>query len=123
MGRAVVAGLVVAGAVFAAVMLAGGEHERPIAAEAPAPTGQTVFAEMGCGSCHRLAAASSTGQIGPDLDERLRAHTRASLRQKIVDPASSQRYTTMPEDFDERMSDAELDALVDFLLAARTQGN
>jgi cytochrome c553 len=31
--------------------------------------GEEVFASAGCGSCHALAAAGSTGQIGPDLDE------------------------------------------------------
>jgi cytochrome c6 len=30
--------------------------------------GKAVFASAGCGSCHTLAAAHSTGTIGPDLD-------------------------------------------------------
>jgi cytochrome c6 len=30
--------------------------------------GKTVFASAGCGNCHTLAAANSTGTIGPDLD-------------------------------------------------------
>jgi len=30
--------------------------------------GKSVFASAGCGSCHTLAAAHSTGTIGPDLD-------------------------------------------------------
>ena len=74
---------------------------------------------MGCGGCHRLAAARATGPIGPDLDERLPGHTAASLRAKIVDPgatAPGDAFATMPGDFGERMTDAELDALVAFLL-------
>jgi len=30
--------------------------------------GKAVFASAGCGNCHTLAAAHSTGTIGPDLD-------------------------------------------------------
>jgi mono/diheme cytochrome c family protein len=30
--------------------------------------GGSVFASAGCGSCHTLAAAHSTGTVGPDLD-------------------------------------------------------
>jgi mono/diheme cytochrome c family protein len=34
-----------------------------------AARGEAVFAEAGCGACHALAAAGSSGQVGPDLDE------------------------------------------------------
>ena len=30
--------------------------------------GGSVFSSAGCGSCHTLAAAHSTGTVGPDLD-------------------------------------------------------
>ena len=30
--------------------------------------GKAVFASEGCGSCHTLAAAHSTGTVGPNLD-------------------------------------------------------
>jgi cytochrome c2 len=30
--------------------------------------GKAVFAANGCGSCHTLAAAGSTGKVGPNLD-------------------------------------------------------
>lgn len=30
--------------------------------------GSSVYGSAGCGSCHTLAAAHSTGTIGPDLD-------------------------------------------------------
>ena len=30
--------------------------------------GKTVFASSGCGGCHMLKAAGSTGTVGPDLD-------------------------------------------------------
>ena len=41
----------------------GGEGEGDAAA------GEEVYASAGCGSCHVLAAAGSSGTIGPDLDE------------------------------------------------------
>jgi mono/diheme cytochrome c family protein len=80
--------------------------------------GRRVFAAMGCGSCHRLAAAGSTGMIGPNLDEELAGHDRESLVRSIV-RAPGQGFATMPDDYGERMTDAELDALVSFLLASR----
>jgi cbb3-type cytochrome c oxidase subunit III len=33
------------------------------------PEGKAIFAQSGCGSCHALADAGSSGTIGPDLDE------------------------------------------------------
>jgi cytochrome c551 len=35
----------------------------------PAEPGAAVFADAGCGNCHMLDAAGSTGTTGPDLDE------------------------------------------------------
>ena len=124
------AGLAAAAAAFTVVLLTtddGGEGRAPgsgqVAAPAPAqsvPEGQeaglAVFTRMGCGGCHRLAAANSNGPIGPNLDERLPNHTRESLTAQILSPDPAQ---IMPEDFGERMTDAELTALVDFLLAVR----
>jgi len=40
----------------------------PIPAAASPAAGATVFKQAGCGSCHTLAAASASGQIGPNLD-------------------------------------------------------
>ena len=37
--------------------------------EGDAEAGATIYAENGCGSCHTLADAGSTGNIGPNLDE------------------------------------------------------
>ena len=118
-----VAGLLAAAATFAVVALSsGGAGEPGAAARAGdrAAAGRAVFARMGCGGCHALAAAGAEGGIGPDLDERLRGHDRASLAAKIVDPYAGlppAGFAAMPEDFGERMSPAELDALVTYLLA------
>jgi mono/diheme cytochrome c family protein len=115
--RAFVVGLVVAAAVFAAVALAtaGDDEQQPRTVAAARSTGATVFARMGCASCHTLAAAGATGEIGPSLDERLPDHTADSLRAVIVSPPAG---SMMPDNFGSRMSDAELDQLVSFLLSA-----
>jgi len=39
-----------------------------IPADARPAAGGPVFASAGCGGCHTLAAAHSTGQVGPNLD-------------------------------------------------------
>jgi cytochrome c551/c552 len=123
------AGLTAAIATFAIVMAVdGGADEREGAGQAAAGQvaaapagGRALFFEMGCGSCHELAAAGSSGTIGPNLDERLAAHDASSLKSTIVNPPGSgvDTFSVMPDNFGERLSDGELDALVGYLLAAR----
>jgi cytochrome c6 len=42
---------------------------QPPAAGGDAAAGKAVFASAGCGSCHTLADAGTTGAVGPNLDE------------------------------------------------------
>jgi cytochrome c oxidase subunit 1 len=46
-----------------------GATETAPAGEGDAAAGAAVFSEAGCGSCHTLSAAGTSGQIGPNLDE------------------------------------------------------
>jgi len=123
MRDALVAGLVAAALAFGAVALGvgiDGGSDNPRASAAPEDgSGRAVFARMGCGSCHALAGAGSTGQMGPDLDSALEHHTRATLIAQITAPAGDGGFSAMPDDFASRMSSGELDSLVDFLLAQR----
>ena len=114
----VTAGLLVAGGVFGLATAAGGGDDPagPTTAAAPAPAGRAVFARMGCGGCHTLAAANARGEIGPDLDTALAGYDATTLARQIVDPAPTPGFVAMPTDFGERMSAAELSALVTFLL-------
>ena len=118
-GLPVLVGALAAALAFAVVMAASGsdgEVYSPSAAPAPAQSeGLEVFSRMGCGGCHHLSAAGSTGEIGPNLDFVVSSHTAESLKAKITSPTPG---TAMPEDFEERMSAAELDALVGYLLQA-----
>jgi len=48
----------------------GGNENLPAASlEGDAAAGKTVYASSGCGSCHTLKDAGSTGTIGPNLDD------------------------------------------------------
>jgi mono/diheme cytochrome c family protein len=49
-----------------------GGHEEPTETAAPggdAAAGKNVFASAGCATCHTLADAGASGQVGPNLDE------------------------------------------------------
>jgi cytochrome c oxidase subunit 2 len=130
---AVAGGIAAAAATFAVVMAVDGDDERggagqsAAAARAEAPpaavraSGRELFFQMGCGSCHRFADAGSTGEIGPDLDERLAAYDRESLRATITGPPGSGpgTFSVMPDNFGARMNARALDALVAYLLASR----
>jgi cytochrome c oxidase subunit 2 len=126
MRDALTAGLVATALAFAVVALGVGiEGEggapRASSSQAEHDSGRAVFARMGCGSCHTLAAAGSTGTFGPDLDTRLEHHTRATLIAQITSPAGDGGFSAMPDDFGSRMDARELGALVRFLLSARTE--
>jgi cytochrome c oxidase subunit II len=116
------AGLAAAAAAFAAIALTTSDGTQPPppaggeAVQRAEPEGLAVFNRMGCGGCHELAAAGSSGPIGPSLDLELPGHTRESLRVAILSPPPT---AMMPSDFGERMSEAELSALIEFLLASR----
>jgi mono/diheme cytochrome c family protein len=48
--------------------------------EGNAEGGAQVFASSGCGSCHTLAAADSSGTIGPNLDQAKPSYALAVTR-------------------------------------------
>ena len=54
---------------------ASGEPFNPASPPKPTPPeggvadGKSIFASAGCAGCHTLAAAGSTGNVGPNLDE------------------------------------------------------
>jgi cytochrome c551/c552 len=83
--------------------------------------GAQVFASNGCGSCHALAAANSTGAVGPNLNEYLAPDDdRAGIEEMIVDPNSeiAEGFTAnvMPQTYGQSLSKGQLDELVQFLI-------
>jgi cytochrome c oxidase subunit 2 len=101
-----------------------------------AAAGKTVFTgSAGCSGCHTLAAAGSTGNVGPDLDTQLRKDcaTAASKRvrgatlQKCINTAITSPYKyipsgyqadVMPSTFSHSLTSNQIQALVTFLASA-----
>ncbi|MGD9735793.1 MAG: c-type cytochrome [Solirubrobacterales bacterium] len=81
--------------------------------------GAQVFANNGCGGCHALAAAGSSGVTGPDLDEVLPGQSAEQIKEDIVDPNKeiTQGYpaNVMPQNFEETIPPDELEELVEYL--------
>jgi len=121
-------GLACAGAAMtiAAFVAGGGESEsdpppaRSAQAAAAAPDGLSVWVANGCGSCHTFSPANSTAPIGPDLMQTLRGKDRAYVERAIVarntDAAAGYSVGGMPEDFATRISPADMQLLVDFIV-------
>lgn len=97
---------------------AGGEPPAG-APETASADGAALFDSQGCAGCHALAAAGSTGAIGPDLDTSPGGADLAFIEESIVDPdaalAKGFEGGIMPANFGEVLSPEELDALVQFI--------
>ncbi len=102
---------------------AGGEDEGGEGEDGEAD-GAAVFEEAGCGSCHALADAGTDAAVGPDLDRVLAADhgDEGHVRESIVNPnaeiTEGYQPNVMPQDYEERLSEEELDALVAYLVEA-----
>ena len=94
--------------------------------KAPGGPGGQVFANNGCGSCHTLAAAESSGTAGPDLDQTLQGQSASMVEESIVAPDEEivQGFPAgqMPQDYEEQIPEDDLKLLVDFLLESAGKG-
>jgi mono/diheme cytochrome c family protein len=106
-----------------------------VAGTTPA-AGKQVFTGVGtCASCHTLAAAASTGTVGPDLDTRLKSDCalpaskkiRGATLQDCITKAITDPYAyipsgysagVMPSNFATRLKPNEITALVNFIATA-----
>lgn len=107
--------------------LTEGQAAEPGAAtgEAPGPggaaaaDGMALFVDSGCGDCHTLADAGSSGQIGPVLDDVLPGMSEEMIRTSIVDPGAEVAEGfpdgVMPAVYGDQFSEDELNALVAYL--------
>lgn len=83
--------------------------------------GAQVFDAQGCGGCHTLQAADTTGAVGPSLDEALAREAPSSIRESIIDPAARIAPgfpDVMPKVYGEQLTDRQLQQLVAFLAGA-----
>jgi mono/diheme cytochrome c family protein len=99
-----VAAVLTAALLFLGPSLIGAKKAR---ATAVASSGEAVFHDAGCGGCHTLAAAGSTGGAGPNLDE---------LRPDVgtVDAVVRSGKGSMPS-FEGRLYDAEIEAVAQYV--------
>jgi cytochrome c oxidase subunit II len=99
--------------------VAGGGGRRLSQEQLVALGRQTFAGDGGCGSCHTLADAGTSGTTGPDLDRVLRGQSEDEIRTDIVDPDAriSAGYSPglMPSDFEQTLSAQQLDGLVAYL--------
>lgn len=93
---------------------------------AGATSGKQIFVAAGCGACHTFGPAGTNGNIGPSLEDLAAAAQKEGqppedyVRESIVEPdkviTSGFQGGVMPGNFGDRLSDKQLQAVVDFLL-------
>lgn len=107
-----------------------GEDEGALAQAglAGAEGGREIFLAAGCGSCHELADAGTSSDTGPSLDDLASAagerepgtspedYVRRSLLEPDAFTVEGFQSGVMPS-YDGRLSDEQLDALVEYLLS------
>jgi cytochrome c oxidase subunit 2 len=95
-----------------------------------AANGKTIFTgSAGCGGCHALAAAGTSGGVGPALDDLSGDAQKAGepldafIKSSIVDPgafvASGYPDGVMPTSFGSTLSSTDIDDLVAFISASQ----
>ena len=92
------------------------------AGQAAGADAEQIFTSAGCSGCHTLAEAGATAKVGPDLG-KLGNVSAAFIHTSIVDPnaeiTKGYKPNIMPQDFKDKLSKEELDALVKYLLEAQ----
>ena len=69
-----------------------------------------MFADAGCGGCHVLEAAGSTGSVGPNLDES------KPSKELVVDRVTNGQGA-MPA-FGDQYSAEQIEAVADYVVAS-----
>jgi mono/diheme cytochrome c family protein len=92
----------------------------------PGPPGAQVFANNGCGGCHTLAAAGTTGTVGPNLDTFIAEDPASFIQTSITDPqaeiAKGYPPNVMPQTYEQTIAPDDLKALVDYLESCTGKG-
>ena len=111
---------------YAAAKKGSDEGALASAGLAQAKTGDQIFTAAGCAGCHTFGPAGSNGTIGPSLDElktqagKIEPGKSAEeyIRESIEDPGAFlvQGYPNAMPPFKGRLTDEQIQALVDYLL-------
>ena len=72
--------------------------------------GEAVFAEAGCGGCHALEAAGTSGAVGPNLDE-------SKPDEELVIDRVTNGQGAMPS-FKDSLSEEQIQAVADYVVAS-----
>ncbi len=104
-------------------------------AGASAAAGKALFTgQAGCGGCHTLAAAGTSGTVGPNLTQRLASDCRLPASKTVRGASLTQCVTTaivhpyayipsgfiagvMPSTFSQTLSKTQIQSLVSFLVS------
>ncbi|MDX6481192.1 MAG: quinohemoprotein ethanol dehydrogenase [Gaiellaceae bacterium] len=75
-------------------------------------SGDAIFKGAGCAGCHTLAAAGSTGTIGPNLDDRVPGMSLADIVKQVTNGGGG-----MPP-FQGKLTDAQIQAVAQYVLSS-----
>ena len=89
----------------------GGEGQGGGGAQGDPAAGEEVFASAGCGTCHTLQEAGSTGTVGPNLDES--SVDAAAAAQQVADGGGG-----MPP-FSGQLSEEQIQDVAAFVVASQ----
>lgn len=86
-------------------------------------SGAQLFTGIGCGGCHTLSAANSSGTTGPNLDESLAPDDNTqAIEEMITHPEDEvvEGYppNVMPKNYGETLSPPEVHELAEYLVAS-----
>src|SRR5579864_5632523 len=100
-------------------------QSKAVASPSAGTAGAAIFKNNGCGACHTLTAAGTTGKVGPDLDKLPAEAQQAGqplasfVHTSIVDPNAyiqpGYPKNVMPQTFGKALSTQQLAALVTYL--------
>jgi len=107
----------------------GWEESAPIQAAAEpvqieGETGEDLFVSATCNSCHQLDVVGAVGGVGPNLNEVGARLSKEEIMQSIMEPnamiaevcpAGPCPAGVMPQNFAERLSEEQIDALATYL--------
>jgi cytochrome c oxidase subunit 2 len=91
----------------------------PSGAQLAALGKQTFTGDGGCGGCHTLADAGTSGTAGPNLGTSLKGQSEDEIRESIVSPnakiTSGYQANVMPPNFEQTLSKQQIGGLVAYL--------